>query len=100
MSHQLFCLTYCFTLVVVLKNCETEFSYILAELVNKSLKKSCFQIFVRFHWWSPYLRMLGKSLQLNSITLLVFFMWLVKSLKNLKTIALLITAKQQNCLFS
>ena len=42
MSHQLFCLTYCFTLVVVLKNCETELSYILAELVNKCLKKSCF----------------------------------------------------------
>ena len=29
--------------VVVLKNCEPELSYILAELFNKSLKESCFQ---------------------------------------------------------
>ena len=29
-------------LVVVLKNCEPEFSYILAELFNKCLKESCF----------------------------------------------------------
>ena len=28
--------------VVVLKKCETELSYILAELVNKCLKESCF----------------------------------------------------------
>ena len=28
--------------VVVLKNCEPEFSYILAELFNKFLKESCF----------------------------------------------------------
>ena len=29
--------------VVALKNCESEHSYILAELFNKCLKKSCFQ---------------------------------------------------------
>ena len=40
--------------VVVLKNCEPEVSYILAELFNDSLKGSC-----------------------------VFFLWLVRSLKNL-----------------
>ena len=28
--------------LVVLKNCEPELSYILAELINKCLKKSCF----------------------------------------------------------
>ena len=28
--------------VVFLKNCESEFSYILAELFNKCLKESCF----------------------------------------------------------
>ena len=28
--------------VMVLKNCEPEFSYILAELFNKFLKESCF----------------------------------------------------------
>ena len=30
------------TPVVVLKNCELELSYILAELINKCLKESCF----------------------------------------------------------
>ena len=29
--------------MVVLKNCETQLSYILAELFNKYLKESCFQ---------------------------------------------------------
>ena len=57
--------------VVVLKNWETELSYIRAELFNKFLK------------WSLYLRMLGKGLQLKSATHLVLFLWLVKSLKNL-----------------
>ena len=28
--------------VVVLKNCESELSYILTELLNKCLKESCF----------------------------------------------------------
>ena len=42
--------------VVVLKNCELELSY---------------------------LRMLGKGLRIKTTALLVFFLWLVKSLKNL-----------------
>ena len=57
--------------VVVLKNCELELSYILGEIVG------------RFYWWSLYLRMLGKGLQLKTTTLSVFFLWLIKSLKNL-----------------
>ena len=57
--------------VMVLKTCEPELSYILAELFN------------RFHQWSMYLRMLGKDLQLKTTTLFVFFLWLVKPLKNL-----------------
>ena len=68
---------------VVLKNCETELSYILAELFNKALNEYVLQIVTRFHQWSLYLRMLGESLQLKTTTLLVFFLWLVKSLKNL-----------------
>ena len=44
--------------VVVLKNCELELSYILAEL----LRNLVFQIVGRFHQWSLYLRMLGKGL--------------------------------------
>ena len=38
--------------VVVLKNCEPELCYILAELFSKCLKESCFPDFGRFHWWS------------------------------------------------
>ena len=30
--------------VVVLKNCDTELSYILGDLFNKCLKESCFQV--------------------------------------------------------
>ena len=65
---------------VVLKNSEPEHSFILAELFSKCL---VFQIVGRFHQWSQYLRMLGKGLQLKTTALLVFFLWLVKSLKNL-----------------
>ena len=53
----------------VLKNCETEHSYILAELSNKCLKESCFQDCGRFHQWSLYLRMLGKGLLLKTTSL-------------------------------
>ena len=69
--------------VVVLKNCETELSYILAELFNKTLKESCLSDCWKVHRWSLYLRMLGKGLQRKSTTPLVFFLCLVKSLKNL-----------------
>ena len=58
----------------------------LHNMLNSSVsvwRALVFQIVGRFHWWSLYLRMLGKSLQLKPTTLLVFFMWLAKSLKNL-----------------
>ena len=51
--------------VVVLKNFESELSYILAELFNRCLKESCF----------PELRMLGKGLHLKATVLLDFFLW-------------------------
>ena len=71
--------------VVVLKNCEPELSYILAELFNMCLGGGglVFQIVGSSHQWSLYLRMLGKDLLLKPTTLLVIFLWLVKSLKNL-----------------
>ena len=72
-------------LVVVLKNCEPELSYILAELFNVCLKGPCFQIVRRFHWWSLYLRMPGKGLLLKT-TALLFFLWLVKSEVNNKIV--------------
>ena len=70
--------------VAVLKNCEPELSCILAEFSLNCLKDLVFQIVGRFHWWSLYLRILGKGLQLKTNTLLVFFLWLVKSLKTCK----------------
>ena len=68
--------------VVVVKNCEPELSYILAEFFNKCRKESFFQI-GRLHQWFFYLRMLGKGLLLKTTALLGFFLWLVKSLKSL-----------------
>ena len=60
----------------VLKNCDPELSYILAELFDICLKKVG-----RSHRWSLYLGMLEKGLQLKTTALLVlvFFLWLVKS---------------------
>ena len=68
--------------VVVLTNCELELSYILAKLHNMCVNKSCFFVW-RSHQWSLYLKLLGKGLHLRNISLLLFFLWLVKSLKNL-----------------
>ena len=53
--------------VVVLKNCEPKLSYILAELFHMYLKEACFP----------------DLLLLKTTALLVSFLWLVKSLKNL-----------------
>ena len=64
--------------VVVLKNYEPELSCILAKLFNMCLSER-----VYFSRLSLYLRMLGKGLLLKTSALLVFFLWLVKSLKNL-----------------
>ena len=66
--------------VVVLKNCEPELSYILAGLFNNCLKECCSPDSWKV---SSDLRMLGKDLLLKTTVLLVFFLWLVNSLKNL-----------------
>ena len=42
------------------------------------LRSLVFQIVRKFHWWSVYLRMLGKGLQLKATALLVFFLWFEK----------------------
>ena len=71
-------------LVVVLKNCKPELSDILAELFNMFLKKSCFPGFWKVSSVVPVFNNVGgKGLQLKTSTQLVFFLWLVKSLKNL-----------------
>ena len=70
--------------VVVLKNCELELSYILAELFKKCLKESCFpDCWKVLSVWSLYLKIFWKGLQLKTTALLVFFLWFVKPLKNL-----------------
>ena len=69
--------------VVVLKTCESELSYILAELFNKCLKESCFPDCWKVSSVVSVFKKLGKGLQLKTTTLLVFFLWLVKSLRNL-----------------
>ena len=46
--------------MVVLKNCEPEISYILAELFNKCLKKSCFPDCWKFSSVVPIFKNVGE----------------------------------------
>ena len=64
-------------LVVVLKNCEHVFSYMLDELFDMCLTESCFPDCFKVSLVVP-VRMLGKGLLLKTTVLLVF-LWLVKS---------------------
>ena len=47
-------------LVVVLKNCVPELSYILAELFNMCLKESCFPDCWKVSWVVPVFKNVGK----------------------------------------
>ena len=72
--------------VVVLKNCEPEFSYILAELFNKCPKESCFPDCWKVSLVVAVFKNVGERSTIKNyhpVTLLVFFLWLVESLKNL-----------------
>ena len=61
--------------VVILKNCEPELSYILVELFNKCLEESCFPNRGKVSSVVPVFKNIGEGL-------LVFFLLLVKFLKN------------------
>ena len=61
--------------VVVLKNCESELSYMLAELFNKCLKESYFPDCWKIPSMVPVFKNVGKGLQLKTTALLVFFLW-------------------------
>ena len=69
--------------VVVLKKCEPELFYILAELFNKCLKDSCFPDCCKFSSVVPVFKNVRERSTAKTTVLLVFFLWLVKSLKNL-----------------
>ena len=69
--------------VEVLKNCEPELSYILSQPFNKCLKESCFPNSWKVSLVAPVFKNVGKSLQLKTTDLLMFFLWVVKSLINL-----------------
>ena len=69
--------------VMVLKNCESELSYILAELFNMFVKKSCFPNCWKVSSVVPVLKDVEKGLQVKTTALLVLFLWWVKSLKYL-----------------
>ena len=69
-------------LVVVLKNCEPERSYILAELFNMFLKGSCFPDYWKDLSVVSVFKNVGERSLLKA-ALLVFFLWLGKSFKNL-----------------
>ena len=64
--------------IVILKTCELELSYILAELFNMCLKESCFIGCWKVSLVVPVFKNVGET-----TALLAFFLWLVKSLKNL-----------------
>ena len=70
--------------VVVLKNCEPELSYILTKLFNKCLKESCFPDSGKVSSVVPVFKNVGeRSTAKNYRPVIVFFLWLVKLLKNL-----------------
>ena len=69
--------------VVVLKNCEPELSYILAELFNMCLKESCFPDCWKMSLVVPVFKNIGERPTAKNYHMLVFFSWLVKSMKNL-----------------
>ena len=77
--------------VVVLKNCASELPYILAKLFHMCLRETCFPDCWKVSLVVPVFKNDGKGLLLKTTALLIFFLWLVMSLKNLSIIGLLIT---------
>ena len=69
--------------VVVLKNCEPELSYILAKLFNMSLRESRFPDCWKVSLVARVFKNVGESSTAKDCHPVVFFLWLVKSLKNL-----------------
>ena len=76
-----------------MKNSESELSYILAKPFNMCLKESYFLDNWMVSYVVPVFKNVGersKGLLPKATTLLFFFLWLVKSFKNMQIIDLLI----------
>ena len=71
-----------FIQVAVLKNCELELSYIPAELFNICQKEFCFSDCLKVSSVVPVFKNLEERSTAKTAAMLVFFLWLVKSLKN------------------
>ena len=69
--------------VVILKNCEPELSYILAEFFSKCLKESHFPDCWKISWMVPVFKNIGERSTAKNYPILVFFLWLIESLKSL-----------------
>ena len=69
--------------IVFLKNCEPELSYKLAELFNNCLKESCFLDCWKVSFMVPVFKNVPGRTTAKTNSLLAFFLWLAKSLKNL-----------------
>ena len=76
--------------VVVLKNRWLEFSYKLAKLFSMCLMESYFPDCWKVTLVVAIFQNLGQGLQLKTTALSVFFLWFIKSFKNLQIIGLLI----------
>ena len=64
--------------VIVLKNCEPELSYILAELFNIRMKESGFEDCWKVSSVIPVFKNVGE----RSAALLAFFLWLINSVED------------------
>ena len=68
--------------VMVLKNFEPELSYVLAELINMYLKESSFPNYWEVLSVVPEVKNVIERSTARTTVLLIFFLWLVKSLEN------------------
>ena len=66
--------------LMILKNCEPELSYILAEIFNICLKEPCFSDYWKVSSVDPVVENVRKGLRLKATALLVSFLCFVKSL--------------------
>ena len=67
--------------MVVLKNCQPQLSYILANLSKMYLKESFFLDCSKVSFVVSIFKNVGEGFTTKTTALLFFFLWLVKSLK-------------------